>query len=95
MVEEHILALGTLLIIEEAKVRLECSFQESPPFRVVVKLVTPGPDLEVEERDHTMPAALLKAMACLEKVIAERGVRRKRRVLSNLSEPLARRHRAR
>ena len=73
LVEERILALEPLLLIEEAKVRLECSWQESPAFRVGIHLVTPGPDVEAEGRDHTLRAAIEKGIAELEEKIEARS----------------------
>ena len=47
--------------IDEANVRLECRFEESPAFSVRVHLVTPGPDVVAESRDHTIRAAVTRS----------------------------------
>lgn len=90
LIENRILALQPRLHIEEALVRLECRFQESPAFAVRVQLVVPGPDLLVEGRDHTLKAAFAKVMQQLDEQIALRSRRRGRKVRSNLSAPASR-----
>ena len=86
-VEEQILVLGDARQIDEANVRLECRFESSPPFAVRIHLVTPGPDLFVESRDHTLRAAFSKALAHLREEIASRTTRRLRRLKGNFSAP--------
>jgi ribosome-associated translation inhibitor RaiA len=86
-VEEGILALQTRLEIEEARVRLAWSALESPAFSVRMHLVTPGPDLEVAEEDHTLRAALCKAFAALDQEIKARSHRRRRRLRDNQQTP--------
>jgi ribosome-associated translation inhibitor RaiA len=83
-VEEQILALGEARRIDEAHVRLECRFETSPPFAVRVHLVTPGPDVFAEGRDHTLRAAFAKAMAQLREKITRRATQRMQRLKSNL-----------
>jgi ribosomal subunit interface protein len=84
LIEERILALESELQIDEANVRLERRGEASPAFRVHVHLVTPGPDVMAEGRDHTIRAAIDKAMAQLERKIAGRSFTRVRRLKSNL-----------
>ena len=86
-VEEQILTLGEARQIDEANVRLECRFESSPPFAVRIHLVTPGPDLFAESRDHTIRAAFCKALAKLRENIASRATRRLRRLKGNSSAP--------
>ena len=88
LIEERIIALQPRLQIDEANVRLECRFEESPAFVVRVHLVTPGPDVVAESRDHTIRAAVNKVMAALEEQINQRARKRIRRVRSNLQEPV-------
>ena len=88
-VEERILALEGRVRIEEARVRLECRFEESPGFRVAIHIVTPGPDLVVESVDHTLEAAIEKAVARLEKKLRVRACNRLRRRRSRLQMPVA------
>ena len=66
LVEEQILKLGDRLQIDEARVRLECQSELSPAYRVAIHIVTPGPDLQAEGCDHTIRAAIGKALADLE-----------------------------
>ncbi len=87
LIENRILALQPRLHIDEARVRLECRFEQSPAFSVRVHLVTPGPDLVAERRDHTLRAAIDKVMADLEANLSHRREKRLRRVRSNLQEP--------
>ncbi|HEY9174052.1 MAG TPA: HPF/RaiA family ribosome-associated protein [Verrucomicrobiae bacterium] len=89
-VESRILSLQDRLQIDEANVRLECCFQTSPPFAVHVHLVTPGPDVFAEGRDHTLRAAFGKVMAELETKIAGREQKRTQRLRSRLSAPAGR-----
>lgn len=89
-VEEHILALDEARRIDEAHVRLECRFESSPPFAVRIHLVTPGPDLCAESRDHTIRAAFTKALRHLKAQIAIRSARPGERTRTRLSAPLRR-----
>jgi ribosome-associated translation inhibitor RaiA len=87
LIEERILALQPRLQIDEANVRLEHRHESSPAFRVHVHLVTPGPDVFAEGRDHTLRAAIEKVTAALEARIGDRLEKRRRRVRGNLQEP--------
>jgi ribosome-associated translation inhibitor RaiA len=91
LIENRILALQPRLHIDEANVRLECRYQESPAFSVRVHLVTPGPDVSAEGRDHTIWAAIEKVMADVEAKIRGRFVKRRQRIRSNLQHPALRR----
>jgi ribosome-associated translation inhibitor RaiA len=85
LVEERILALHERLRIDEASVRLEHQGHLSPPFRVSVHLVIPGPDVLVESRGHTLRAAIDKTLALIERTLDGRAVRRRHRHKTNLS----------
>ncbi|MCX7826684.1 MAG: HPF/RaiA family ribosome-associated protein [Verrucomicrobiae bacterium] len=87
LVENRIMALQSKLVIEEATVRLERRHEASPPFRVSVHLVTPGPDVFADGCDHTLRAAIAKAMGGLEAQISSRAQKRLRRIRSNLQAP--------
>jgi ribosome-associated translation inhibitor RaiA len=87
LIENRILALQPRLQIDEAMVRLECRYQESPAFSVRVRLATPGPDVLAEGRDHTLRAAIEKVMAKVEAKIGGRLEKRRRRIRSNRQEP--------
>lgn len=86
-VEDRILSLQERLQIDEALVRLECCFEASPPFAVRIHLVTPGPDVLAEGRDHTLRAAFNKVMAELQTKISRRTAKRRQRRQSNLQGP--------
>ena len=85
--ENRILAWQPGLLIDEAHVRLECRHEESPPFRVRIHWVAPGPGLVAESRDHTSHAALNKIMAALEANPGRRARKRFRRVRNSLPAP--------
>ena len=84
LIENRILALQPRLQIDEARVRLEWHFQDSPAFSVHVHLVTPGPDVFAERRDHTIRAAIEKVMADVEAKVGRRHEKRRQRIRSNL-----------
>lgn len=86
-IKEQTLMLGRTRQIDEARVRLVRSLDSSPAFQVNVHLVTPGPDLFAESRDHTLRAAFAKALAQLRAQIAGRGAKRLRRLKSKFSVP--------
>lgn len=88
-VEKHIFALGRTRQIDEANVRLVRLPDASPAYQVSVHLVTPGPDVFAETRDHTLRAAFVKVMAQLRGQIAGRAGKRLQRLKTNLSAPAA------
>lgn len=87
LIEERILALQPSLQIDEANVRLERQRGTSPAFRAQVHLVTPGPDLLAEGRDHTLRAAIEKVLTELELRISERTTRRLKRMRGKRPAP--------
>jgi hypothetical protein len=93
LIENRILALQPRLQIDEASVHLECRREQSPAFTVRVHLVTPGPDVFAECRDHTIRAAIQKVMADVEAKIGSRFEKRRWRLRSNVQEPALRRMR--
>ncbi len=66
LLEERILEMGNRLQIDEARVRLEWQAELSPAYRIAIHVVTPGPDLQAEGCDHTIQAAIGKALADLD-----------------------------
>ena len=93
-VRAQILTLEPLRQIDEAIVHLAHEHEASPPFRVHAHLVTPGPDVFAEARDHTLAAALGKVMKQLVQKIGALADKRGTRHKSNLQAPtrLARCH---
>ena len=77
MIERELKSLLPDLQIDEARVRLERSLTDSPPFSVSFHLVTPGPDVIVKSSDHTLRAAILKAF---DRIAGKIGHRRAKRV---------------
>ena len=75
--------------IDEALVTLEHRPEASPAYRVALHLVTPGPDFSSEAVDHTLRAALTKAVSDLMDKIQDREINRIRRIRSNLQLPAA------
>lgn len=67
------------LQIDEARVHLERSLTDSPPFSASFHLVTPGPDVIVSATDHTLRAAVLKAFKGIEDKIEHRHAKRSHR----------------
>ncbi len=61
IVEQTIRELATRIPVEAAEITVERLRFETPPVRARFLIVTPGPDIEVEARDYTLPAAFLKA----------------------------------
>jgi hypothetical protein len=79
MIESELKSLQPDLQIDEARVRLERSLTDSPPFSVAFHLVTPGPDVIVKSSDHTLRAAILKAFQRIADKIGHRREKRSRR----------------
>jgi len=76
MIEKELKALQPDLQIDEARVHLERSLTDSPPFTASFHLVTPGPDVIVSSTDHTLRAALLKAFQRIAEKIDHRHSKR-------------------
>lgn len=83
LIENLILALQPALKIDEAIVRLEQAAETSPRYRASVHLVTPGPDVLAEGRDHTLLAAINKVVSVLKSKIGHRTLKRMRRIRGN------------
>ena len=77
--EKELESLQPDLQIDEARVRLERSLTESPPFSVAFHLVTPGPDIIVKSTDHTLRAAMMKAFDRIREKIGHRHAKRSQR----------------
>ncbi len=84
-VEKQIFALANSRQIDEANVRLVRLLDASPAYQVQVHLVTPGPDVYAEGRDHTLRAAFSKVIGQLRGTITGRALKRAKRVKSNLN----------
>jgi len=76
MIEKELKSLQPDLQIDEARVHLERSLSESPPFNASFHLVTPGPDVIVKSSDHTLRAAILKAFQRIADKIGHRHTKR-------------------
>jgi len=83
-VEKQILALGQARQIDEANIRLVRLKNASPAYQVNVHLVSPGPDVFAESRDHKLQAAFTKAMTQLREQITSRASKRLQRLKSNV-----------
>ena len=79
MIEKELKSLQPSLQIDEARVHLERSLSDSPPFNASFHLVTPGPDVIVKSTDHTLRAAILKAFRRIAEKIGHRHAKRTRR----------------
>lgn len=82
--EKQILALGEARQIDEANIRLARLENTSPAYQVNVHLVTPGPDVFAESRDHTLRAAFEKAVKQLLDTLSSRATKQAQRRKSNL-----------
>jgi len=91
-VEQGLFALAERLQIDEARVEFERRWDGTPPFRVSIHIVTPGPDVIAEGADQTLHAAVLKAMQALERKAIHRQGRSLTRVKSNRQAPANHRH---
>lgn len=78
--ERDLRSLGEHRRIDAAHVRLARIPGASPAFQVHVHLVTPGPDLVADGRDHTLYAAFTKVMRQLRAELARRAGQRWRRL---------------
>ena len=87
--EKELRAFGAIRQIDEARASLERRPEMSPPFRVALHLITPGPDFAAEAVDHTFRAALTKAINELHGKIEDRLASRKRREVRDPKEPSA------
>ena len=79
MIEKELKSLQPSLQIDEARVHMERSLTESPPFTASFHLVTPGPDVIVKSTDHTLRAAILKAFQRIAEKIGHRRAKRGQR----------------
>jgi len=84
-VEKQILALGHVRQIDEANIRLVRLENASPAYQVHVHLVTPGPDLFAESRDHTPRAAFAKVMKQLRDKLTGRATKQAQRLKIKVS----------
>ena len=79
MIDKELKSLQPDLQIDEARVHLERSLTDSPPFSASFHLVTPGPDVIVKSNDHTLRAAILKAFQRIADKIGHRHAKRDQR----------------
>ena len=86
-VRKHLGKLESLRQIDEAIVHLARDREASPPYRVRVQLVTPGPDVFAEARDHTLSAGLRKVMKRLMRIIDTRAEKQRARLKNKLRTP--------
>ena len=88
-VEKQILALGETRQIDEAHIELAHHADASPAYEARVHLVTPGPDVFAESRDHTIRAAFEKVMKQLRTTITHRTAKQVQNVKTNLQAPIS------
>jgi ribosome-associated translation inhibitor RaiA len=84
MIDKELKSLQPDLQIDEARVHLERSLTDSPPFNASFHLVTPGPDVIVKSNDHTLRAAILKAF---QRIAGKIGHRREKRAKRRVPAP--------
>lgn len=71
-----------LIPIAHADIALARQPEVTPPYRVVVVLSVPGPDIQAAARDHSWPAAWLKVMNRLREQITQRRIGQQARAKS-------------
>lgn len=79
MIENKMNSLQPDLKIDEARVSLERSLTDSPPYSASFHLVTPGPDVFARASDHTLRAAVQKAFDLIDHKIEQRQAKRSKR----------------
>src|SRR3974390_598522 len=84
LIETKLGKLQNLAAVAKARVRLEWQQSVKRAFRVLMLLEVPGPDFHAEASDYTVPAALEKVVANLEKQIRARKCRQVDRWKTNL-----------
>ena len=89
--EKELKFLAPTLEIDEARVHLERSLSDSPPFSISLHLVTPGPDVRADASDHTLRAAMLKAFDIIRGKIEHRHFKRAKRMTNAQFTSAARR----
>ncbi len=92
LLRERLLSLARIRKIDAAHISLERD-PEATTFRVSAHLETPGPDIRAEARDHTLHAAVLRALAQLHRHIRARNARRRERLAARAGHPRAPMHR--
>ena len=96
LVQKHLKLLERQTKIESAQIILERQRETTPAFRAHIVLVVPGPDYHADAVDHTLTAALHKALASVKRQIQARQTKRRVKDKSNLqlgtvSRPLVQR----
>jgi ribosome-associated translation inhibitor RaiA len=89
LIESRLVALAERQRIEEAVVRLSDHPEGSPRFQASIMIRVPGPDIHAVACDHTLRVAVQKAMAAVEEQVVARQVRRRRRLRTQLQQPVA------
>lgn len=88
LIEDRLLSLATRQPIEEAVVRFREEPEASPRYSASVYLRIAGPDIHTSECDHTLRVAVEKALATIERQVADRQERRRLRRSSRLQMPV-------
>jgi ribosome-associated translation inhibitor RaiA len=84
LVEQQLTRLQRLTAVVSAQVTLEWRREIKPAFSVLALVEVPGPDFHVQATDHTLQAALLKAVKDLERQVRSRKLSRADRRRTNL-----------
>ena len=84
-VAKQIAALADSRRIDEAHLRVVRLPDASPAYQVQAHLVTPGPDVHAESRDHTLRAAFTKVISQLRSTITGRAAKRMKRIKGHRS----------
>lgn len=87
LIEKQLFRWAEVYALEKAKVNVERHYTLSPPYRIAVALVLPGPDEFIEARDHTLLAAARKVLKKLEQALKKRQSKSTLRLQTNLQLP--------
>lgn len=95
-IERQVQTLGAARRIDEARIHIARLENASPAYEVRAHLVTPGPDLIVNGRDHTLRAAFSKVIGMLRGQIAQRAgkIRHRSRTHQHVTTPRGHRSRS-
>ena len=86
---QQISRIGGQRKIDAANIRLARFENCSPAYHVSMHLVAPGPDVFAESRDHTLRAALMKAVDKVRQTFAQRSQKRISRLKGRMSLRMA------
>ena len=79
-VESCIMSLAAQRRLDHALITVERRDEQSPPFRAVLDIGVPGPDVRCEQIDHSPVRAFTRALGTVEQKLKERSENKVRRL---------------